>query len=177
MKLNQNVKTIILIAIPILFCLGVFLFVKKPYHQIEITDELKEELRQLIPTHCGGVDEQLFQEKRINPKKINKKSDDDCTSKGVHVTFHLEKGIETSGEFVYLDDYILIYSIEGEGENHAQWGRQYQKFDSELKVKLKEGDKFFPEIESFQKYGGVYRYTFQEGKDGFDFVAVEPVRS
>ena len=105
------------------------IFGAKSQHKIEMTDALKEELRSMIPTHCGGYDEELFQSKKIDPSTISKKSNDDCTSAGVHVTFTLEKRVAVSKDTFTIDDYVLIYSVDGEGEQKVHWANEYQKFD------------------------------------------------
>ena len=176
-EMKKNMKLILALIISLVLFFTVIILISKANKNIEITKEVRQELRSLIPTHCGGYDEELYQDKKIVPEDISKKTNEDCSSKDIHLTFTSEKSITVSRKKVYLYDYVLIYSLYGEGEDHIQWANQYNHFQKELKVRFMEGNQAKPTKESFLEYARVYKYTFKKEKDGFHLLSVEPVKS
>ena len=174
--MKKNVKIIGCCILLVLLIVCGFVIFHKKSPKIQLTNELKQELRSMIPTHCGGYDEELYQNKKVSLSDLSSKSQEDCVSKEVHLTFYQEKEWTVKKNKVYLKDIILIYSISGEGENKVHWANQYNDFREEKNVQLKHGDIISPEDKSFEQYGKVYQYTFEKKKDSFELISIEEVK-
>lgn len=151
--------------------------------EYELIHFYKEKLRKKIPTieYCNNY---LFKQYNGSIFYATDLTEEDKTStfnscQGALGVFYDEEKIEWNEEEIYIYDYVLLYSMEGEFDRNTgidySYGKSYNRIN--LEKSLIENDKHILTKNNIRKYGQLYKYTFKKDTYGqYAYYSTEAVK-
>ena len=138
--------------------------------KIEVTSNLKSELRNLIPTvkYCNQY---LYKQYNGSSFKSTDLTQEDKTSnfnecQGLLGVYHTEYKYDSTDKEVYLYDYVLLYDSET-----GSYGKDYNNINiKENNIEIVNNT---VSDDSLREYGQVYKYTFKLVDGNYEYAGTE----
>lgn len=146
--------------------------------KIEVTDNLKKELRALIPTvkYCNQYLYKQYNGKVFKNTDLTSKdkTSDFNQCQGILGVDHAEYKYDSTNNEVYLYDYVLLYDPEGSDECQ---GCSYGKAYLNINIKYDDIELVGSGVskESLKEYGQIYKYTFKLVDNNYEYISTEAI--
>ena len=161
---------------------------EKKDNKIEVTENLQKELREMIPnvTYCNR-----YLDKQYNGGTFyatdwteEDKTSDFSECQELLDVYSVADKVESTEDEVYLYDYILLYSLQGECYNwddnnqctdNYDYGTVYNKLHLKYE-EIQKSDVYEVGNDDVKQFGQLYKYTFILKNGVFSYYSTEIVK-